>query len=109
MARGVLLDRLLGGEEWAGTMTTTQNSLWDIVEVAAYLKVPVNSIYKMTGKRAGLRIPHIKLSGRLRFRQRDVDRWLELLSVSNLDTLEKTRRLARKPYGNYPQEEAQER
>jgi excisionase family DNA binding protein len=89
-------------EDW--TMNA-QEPLWDIVEVAAYLKVPASSIYKMTGSKAGLRIPHIKLSGRLRFRKRDVDRWLELLSVSNLDVLEKVRKKVGGRLGNYPQEE----
>lgn len=95
----------LGSMKGFNTMTSAQVALWDLVEVAAYLKVPASSIYKMTGKKAGLRIPHIKLAGRLRFRQRDIDRWLELLSVSNLDTLEKVRKQARRTHGNYPQEE----
>ena len=58
-------------------------SVWTIREAAAYLSVPVNSLYKMTGPKARLRVPHIRIAGRLRFRKVDLDRWLDVLSVSN--------------------------
>lgn len=84
-----------------------QDHLWDVEEVAAYLHLPVNSIYKMTAPKSRTTIPHMRVSGRLRFRQRDIDRWLELLTVSNLEVLEKVRRGARKAsHGNHPQTEA---
>ena len=63
--------------------------LWSVTDVADYLRVPVSSVYKMTGPKARLRIPHVRLSGRLRFRKADIDRWIKLLTVSNLDTLQK--------------------
>lgn len=66
--------------------------LWDIGEVAAYLGIPAASVYKMTGS-AGT-IPHVKIGGRLRFRKADIDRWIDLLSVSNLDRLEEVKRRA---------------
>jgi len=60
--------------------------------VAAYLQVPVGAIYRMTGRRAAMRIPHIRIGNRLRFRRSDIDRWLSLLTVSNLQTLATVRR-----------------
>lgn len=68
--------------------------LWSIEDAAAYLGVPVSSVYKMTAQTARLRIPHLKIGGRLRFRKADIDRWLDLLAVSNLETLAKAKRLA---------------
>lgn len=68
--------------------------LWEIEEVAAYLRIPTSSVYKMTGPRSRRPIPHIKLGGRLRFRKADIDRWLDLLTVSNLEVLERTKRAA---------------
>jgi len=67
-------------------------SVWTVQEAAAYLALPVNSLYKMTGPKARLRVPHIRIAGRLRFRRADLDRWLDLLSVSNLEVLAKARR-----------------
>jgi excisionase family DNA binding protein len=66
--------------------------LWTIAEVARYLGVPQSSIYKMTAKGV---IPHVKLGGRVRFRRADVDRWLDLLVVSNERTLARAKRAAR--------------
>ncbi len=68
--------------------------LWSIEDVAAYLKIPEMSVYKMTRRGAVTPIPHVKLGGLLRFRRRDIDRWLDLLAVSNLDLLEQTARAA---------------
>src|SRR5258705_9082331 len=73
----------------------TASAVWTIREAAAYLSVPVNSLYKMTGPKARLRVPHIRIAGRLRFRRVDLDRWLDVLSVSNLEVLVKARRGAR--------------
>src|SRR3989442_11959448 len=70
----------------------SDNAIWTIREAAAYLSVPVNSLYKMTGPKARLRVPHIRIAGRLRFRKVDLDRWLDVLSVSNLEVLVKARR-----------------
>jgi excisionase family DNA binding protein len=72
------------------------NSLWDITDVSAYLQVPVSSIYKMTARKAAVRIPHIRIGGKLRFRRGDVDRWLTLLTESNLDVLARMRLRVRK-------------
>jgi excisionase family DNA binding protein len=66
-------------------------SLWDIADVSAYLRIPVSSIYKMTARKATVRIPHIRIGGKLRFRQSDVDRWLTLLTITNVEALSKMR------------------
>lgn len=71
-----------------------ENALWSIEDVATYLRVPVSAVYKMTAQRARVRIPHVKIGSRLRFRKADIDRWLDLLTVSNLEILDKARRAA---------------
>jgi excisionase family DNA binding protein len=81
-------------------------TLWTIDDAAAYLRVPVSSVYKMTARKARLRIPHIRIAGRLRFRKTDLDSWLELLSISNLEALKRMHNAARKVRnGNDSQEE----
>jgi len=80
--------------------------LWDITDVSAYLLVPVSSIYKMTARKASIRIPHIRIGGKLRFRQVDVDRWLTLLTTSNIEALAKMRQKASQVnHGHDPQAE----
>ena len=68
--------------------------LWDVREVSHYLHVSINAVYKMTARNGRVHIPHIRLSGRLRFRQKDIDEWLSLLTVSDLDILRTMRRKA---------------
>ena len=70
---------------------STAGTLWAISDVSAYLRIPVSSIYKMTARKAAVRIPHIRIGGKLRFRQSDVDRWLTLLTTSNIEALSKMR------------------
>lgn len=65
--------------------------LWTIRDVARYLRMPVSSVYKMTAAGGPVSIPHLKIAGRLRFRKADIDRWLDLLLVSNLPTLVRIR------------------
>ncbi len=80
--------------------------LWNIREVARYLRMPVGSVYKMTGPKAKYRIPHLRLRGRLlRFRQRDIDQWLDLLLVSNTDLMVRVRQQARKVRGTDGQDQ----
>lgn len=68
--------------------------LWNVGETAAYLQMSRHAIYKMTARQAHVRIPHIRVGGKLRFRQADIDRWLALLTVSNLEALERARNQA---------------
>lgn len=58
-----------------------QDALWDVDQVAQYLNLPVSRIYKMTARKAEIRMPHIRIGGQLRFRKADVDAWLLTLSV----------------------------
>jgi len=82
-------------------VTGSDDALWDVAAVAAYLKLPVSSIYKMTARRAAVRIPHIRLGNTLRFRRSDIDRWLTFLTVSNLETLTRMRsRVSKVVHGN---------
>ena len=66
-----------------------EQALWKIPDVAEYLGVPLSSIYKMTAPKSSLRIPHVRIAGRVRFRKADIDQWLELLTVSKNDVLAK--------------------
>ena len=75
-------------------MKDEREGLWGIEEVARYLGLPTSSVYKMTAERARDRIPHLKLGGRLRFRRADIDRWLDLLSVSPIDNLSRAKSAA---------------
>jgi excisionase family DNA binding protein len=80
-----------------------RDGLWDVRDVAAYLKLPTSSIYKMTAKAAVVRIPHMHIGGALRFRRTDVDRWLAALTTSNIDRLEHVRKRAQEvTHGNHP-------
>jgi excisionase family DNA binding protein len=65
----------------------TEQCLWKISDVAQYLGVPLSSVYKMTGPKSVLRIPHLRISGKVRFRKADIDQWLDLLTVSNNDLM----------------------
>ena len=77
-----------------GAVGVNESALWDIDDVSAYLRIPVSAIYKMTARRAVVRIPYIRIGGRLRFRQHDIDQWLSLQTTSNLEALERIRRKA---------------
>jgi excisionase family DNA binding protein len=78
-------------------------ALWDIADVSAYLQIPVSSVYKMTARKARVRIPHIRIGGSLRFRHADIDQWLSLLTTSNIEALQKVRQKALKvTHGDHP-------
>lgn len=78
-----------------GAILAAEDALWDVAAVAAFLRVPIGSIYKMTARKTIVRIPHIRLGGLLRFRKADVEQWLTLLTVSNLTALTRMREKAR--------------
>ncbi len=65
--------------------------LWKISDVAQYLGIPLSSVYKMTGPKSVLRIPHIRIAGKVRFRKEDIDQWLNQLMVSTSGLLAKIR------------------
>jgi excisionase family DNA binding protein len=79
----------------------TNETLWRIDEVARYLGIPASSVYKMTCPKAKLRIPHIRICGRLRFRKDLIDAWLSALTYSSTDLLLRMNAEAKKvSYGN---------
>jgi excisionase family DNA binding protein len=59
-----------------------EQCLWKISDVAQYLGIPLSSVYKMTGPKSALRIPHIRIAGKVRFRKADIDQWLDQFMVS---------------------------
>ena len=64
----------------------------------------------MTARKAAVRIPYIRIGGKLRFRPADVDRWLELLSVSNLETLIRVRqKVLKASHGHHSQTQVDQR
>ncbi len=78
-----------------------EQCLWKISDVAQYLGIPLSGVYKMTGPKSVLRIPHLRIAGRVRFRKGDIDEWLNLLAVSDNGLLAKVNaRLAGKVVGN---------
>lgn len=80
--------------------------LWTVADAATYLQVPTSAVYKMTARKTRIRIPHVRIAGRLRFRKEELDEWLGLLTVSNLDTLRRMHRsLRRTTDGDHPQAE----
>lgn len=82
------------------------DALWSVPEVGAFLKIPASSIYKLTARNSRAPIPHILIGGRLRFRRTDIERWLTLMSVSNLDVLERMRKKSSQvTHGNHSQAE----
>jgi excisionase family DNA binding protein len=58
-----------------------QQPLWKISDVAQYLGIPLKSVYSMTSPKAAIRIPHIKIAGKVRFRKADIDLWLDQCTV----------------------------
>ena len=57
--------------------------LLTLTEVCELLKVSKAYIYSLTHQK---RIPHIKMSGHLRFRRSDIDNWLTEQEVRSADT-----------------------
>jgi len=82
------------------------DALWSVSEVGAFLKIPASSIYKLTARKSRAPIPHILIGGRLRFRRSDIEQWLTLLSVSNLEVLARMRKKSTQvTHGNHSQAE----
>ncbi len=65
----------------------TEQPLWKISDVAQYLGIPLKSVYSMTGPKAVIRIPHIRIAGKVRFRKADIDQWLDQFAVSTSNFL----------------------
>jgi excisionase family DNA binding protein len=86
-------------------MAEFNEPLWTVKDAASYLRLPISAIYKMTAPKGRLRIPHVRLAGRLRFRRRDLDDWLDCLTVSHLEVLRKARNSARQVSNGFDSQE----
>ena len=65
----------MGQVNEAGWSLETGDGLMNVEDVIAYLRLPSRqSLYALTHEK---RIPHSKPAGRLLFRKRDIDRWIE--------------------------------
>jgi excisionase family DNA binding protein len=69
----------------------TNQCLWKISDVAQYLGIPLSGVYKMTGPKSAIRIPHIRIAGKVRFRKDDIDQWLDHHVVSTKGIFAKLR------------------
>lgn len=66
----------------AFTYDIAEGELMTLQEVCKFLRVSKSYIYSLTHRHL---IPHIKIEGMLRFRRKEIDRWLkakEVVSVS---------------------------
>jgi excisionase family DNA binding protein len=57
----------------AETKQFVENSLWTIEDLSEFLKLPVKTLYTWVSQK---RLPHLKLGNRLRFRQKEIEKWL---------------------------------
>ena len=64
-----------------GSGRNEDDTIFDVDELVAYLKVSKQWIYERTHLKE---IPHLKMGGQLRFRKRDIDRWLNAYNVPAL-------------------------
>lgn len=58
------------------------DTILDIKGLAEYLKVTQNWIYQQTHLNT---IPYMKLGNQLRFKKKDIDRWLETLKTPDVN------------------------
>jgi excisionase family DNA binding protein len=63
-----------------------ENVIFDVQGLAEYLKVSPKWIYDRTHLKE---IPHYKIRGQLRFRKREIDKWLNTYRVPAINTPEK--------------------
>jgi excisionase family DNA binding protein len=63
--------------------TQGQDTIFDVSGLAEYLKVSKKWIYERTQFKE---IPHYKIGGQLRFRKKDIDKWLISYNVPAVDT-----------------------
>ncbi len=60
-------------------MTSGVESLLTVKEVAEFLRVPASWVYERTRRRGKDRLPHVKVGKYLRFRQSDLQSYIEAL------------------------------
>ena len=64
-------------------MTTTQDTLLTVQEVAAILKVPVSWVYEHTRGNRRDKLPYVKLGKYLRFFDADISNYLHAIQARN--------------------------
>jgi excisionase family DNA binding protein len=62
------------------------DELWDIAQVASYLKITKSTIYKLTSTSE---IPHYKNGHRLYFKKSDIDEWIFSKRIKTRDDIER--------------------
>lgn len=60
-----------------------EDVIFDVKGLADYLKVSSQWLYERTHLKE---IPHIKIGGQLRFKKRDIDKWLASFNVPSVNT-----------------------
>jgi excisionase family DNA binding protein len=63
-----------------------EDVIFDVQGLAEYLKVSTKWVYDRTHLKE---IPHIKVNGLLRFRKKDIDKWLDSFNVPSVNTPER--------------------
>jgi excisionase family DNA binding protein len=71
----------------------TEDVIFDVQGLMDYLKVSKQWIYERTHLKE---IPHLKIDGQLRFRKKDIDKWLSSYNVPTLSTQENILKAVRK-------------
>lgn len=69
-----------------------EDTIFDVKDLAGYLRVSPKWIYERTHLKE---IPHIKIGGQLRFRKRDIDKWLNSYNVLDISTPKRILRAVR--------------
>jgi excisionase family DNA binding protein len=64
------------------TKNQGEDKIFDVKELAEYLKVSGPWIYEKTSRQD---IPHIKVKGLLRFRKAEIDKWLGDYAISPIN------------------------
>lgn len=63
-----------------------ENTIFDVKSLCNYLKVSRQWVYERTHMKE---IPHTKINGQLRFRKKDIDKWLNSYNVPATSTPER--------------------
>ncbi len=67
------------------SVETTLERLLTVQEISSLLGVKKSYVYYLTHQK---KIPHMKINGHLRFRQSDIDEWLQSQEVHIVDLQE---------------------
>ena len=70
----------------------TDDAIYDVPALAKYLNVSSKWIYERTHLKE---IPHLKVNGLLRFRKKEIDKWLNSYNVPAVTTPDRILRVAR--------------